>query len=200
MVTLLLGEKGSRPAAAVLNDQTTASALELHREEAQNTNEKLQNENLYLKRKLKRSETYRQRLETTIDLNASLLKKINRDINNARLEIEHKNELLRQTLELADKIQKNMLPRRNPHVENFKIAGRSVYCSETGGDYFDFLKTENGFPEPFSVLVGDVTGHGVEAALLMTTARALIRSRDPSPKYSPKLISTWPMIFVPRVV
>jgi serine phosphatase RsbU (regulator of sigma subunit) len=130
---------------------------------------------------LRRSESYRQRLENIVDLNASMTKKINRDVNNARLEIEHKNELLRQTLELADEIQKNMLPRRNPHVANFQIAGRSVYCSETGGDYFDFLKTEKGYPEPFSVLVGDVTGHGIEAALLMTTARALIRSRALQP-------------------
>jgi len=97
------------------------------------------------------------------------------------MEIEHKNELLRQTLELADEIQKNMLPRRNPQVANFQIAGRSVYCSETGGDYFDFLETDKGYPEPFSVLVGDVTGHGIEAALLMTTARALIRSRALQP-------------------
>ena len=180
MVTLLLGEKGSRPATTMYTDPTPVSEPRLHKED-QNRYEQLQNENLYLKRKLKRSETYRQRLETTIDLNASMLKKINRDVNDARLEIEHKNELLRQTLELADEIQKNMLPRRNPHIANFQIAGKSVYCSETGGDYFDFLKTEKGFPEPFSVLVGDVTGHGIEAALLMTTARALIRSRALQP-------------------
>ena len=115
-------------------------------------------------------------------------KKINRDINSARLEIEHKNDLLRQTLELADEIQKNMLPRRNPDVANFQIAGKSVYCSETGGDYFDSL-IDKGFPEPFGVLVGDVTGHGIEAALLMTTARALIRSRALQPGSIAQILS-----------
>jgi serine phosphatase RsbU (regulator of sigma subunit) len=181
MVTLLLGEKDSRPDAATIADQPPASEPVGPKADDQTTLAQLQNENLYLKRKLKRSEGYRQRLETTVDLNASVVKKINRDINRARLEIEHKNELLRQTLELADEIQKNMLPRRNPQVANFQIAGKSVYCSETGGDYFDFLKTDKDRPGPFSVLVGDVTGHGIEAALLMTTARALIRSRALQP-------------------
>ena len=181
MVTLLLGEKGSRPVTPRRTDQLPVTEQILPREQNENTLEQLQLKNQYLKRKLKRSENYRQRLETTIDLNASMRKKINRDINSARLEIEHKNDLLRQTLELADEIQKNMLPRQNPYVANFQIAGKSVYCSETGGDYFDFLETDKGFPEPFSVLVGDVTGHGIEAALLMTTARALIRSRALQP-------------------
>jgi serine phosphatase RsbU (regulator of sigma subunit) len=181
MVTLLLGEKGSRAVTPRRTDQLPVTEPILAREQDENTLEQLQLKNQYLKRKLKRSENYRQRLETTIDLNASMRKKINRDINSARLEIEHKNKLLRQTLELADEVQKNMLPRQNPYVANFQIAGKSVYCSETGGDYFDFLKTDKGFPEPFSVLVGDVTGHGIEAALLMTTARALIRSRALQP-------------------
>jgi serine phosphatase RsbU (regulator of sigma subunit) len=181
MVTLLLGEKGSQPSVAIPADPNSASEPHPRKGVDENSFEQLHHENLYLKRKLRRSESYRQRLENIVDLNASMTKKINRDVNNARLEIEHKNELLRQTLELADEIQKNMLPRRNPHVANFQIAGRSVYCSETGGDYFDFLKTEKGYPEPFSVLVGDVTGHGIEAALLMTTARALIRSRALQP-------------------
>ncbi len=109
-----------------------------------------------------------------------LLKQINRDINNARLEIQRKNELLRQTLALADEIQKNMLPKENPITENFLIAGKSIYCSETGGDYYDYLNINQG-TAPFSLIIGDVTGHGIEAALLMTTARALIRSRSAQP-------------------
>ena len=189
MVTLLLGEKGSRPVTPSRTDQLPVTDPILPREQNENTLEQLQLKIQYLKRKLKRSENYRQRLETTIDLNASMRKKINRDINSARLEIEHKNDLLRQTLELADEIQKNMLPRRNPDVANFQIVGKSVYCSETGGDYFDFLKTDKGFPEPFSVLVGDVTGHGIEAALLMTTARALIRSRALQPGSIAQILS-----------
>ena len=189
MVTLLLGEKGSRPVTPRRTDQLPVTEPILPREQDENTLEQLQLKNQYLKRKLKRSENYRQRLEITIDLNASMRKKINRDINSARLEIEHKNDLLRQTLELADEVQKNMLPRHNPYVANFQIAGKSVYCSETGGDYFDFLKTDKGFPEPFSVLVGDVTGHGIEAALLMTTARALIRSRVLQPGSIAQILS-----------
>jgi serine phosphatase RsbU (regulator of sigma subunit) len=181
MVTLLLGEKSSPPASETITAPDWAPMPSKPGHDDHSTLEQLQRQNLFLKRKLKRSKFYRERLESTIELNAALLKKINRDINNARLEIEHKNGLLRQTLELADEVQKNMLPRQNPRIDNFQIAGKSVYCSETGGDYFDFLKTDKGYPEPFTVLVGDVTGHGIEAALLMTTARALIRSRALQP-------------------
>lgn len=86
-----------------------------------------------------------------------------------------KNRLL-SALEVAKEVQQNLLPQNNPNIAGFDIAGKSLYCDKTGGDYYDFLKPS---PDPsgrFSIVVGDVTGHGVEAALLMTTARALIRS------------------------
>lgn len=141
----------------------------------------MQRENRFLLKKLKRCEQYRQRLEYIKDLNGKLLRRINRDINDARLEIQRKNELLRRTLELADEVQKNMLPRKNPKLPGLDIAGESIYCSETGGDYYDFLGDEDRAPHGFGVVVGDVSGHGIEAALLMTTVRALIRSRASQP-------------------
>ncbi|MEE9529595.1 MAG: PP2C family protein-serine/threonine phosphatase, partial [Syntrophobacteria bacterium] len=80
-------------------------------------------------------------------------------------------------LEVAEEVQQNLLPQKNPSIEGFDIAGKSIYCSQTGGDYYDFLNVPEGSRGRFSIVVGDVTGHGIEAALLMTTARALIRSR-----------------------
>jgi len=84
---------------------------------------------------------------------------------------------MRQSLALAMEVQQNLLPAQPPQFEKLDVAGRSIYCDETGGDYYDFLDLAEAGPRELGVAVGDVTGHGVAAALLMTTARALLRSR-----------------------
>jgi sigma-B regulation protein RsbU (phosphoserine phosphatase) len=84
---------------------------------------------------------------------------------------------LKEELNLAMEVQQSLLPQRSPHIEGFDIAGQSIYCDETGGDYYDFIE----FPElgqgHIGVAVGDVAGHGIAPALLMTTVRAFLRSR-----------------------
>lgn len=85
---------------------------------------------------------------------------------------------LRQSLSLAMEVQQNLLPHEPPSVSGLDIAGQSLYCDETGGDYYDFIKLEHVNHGSLLAAVGDVTGHGVAAALLMTTARALLRSRS----------------------
>ncbi len=82
---------------------------------------------------------------------------------------------MRESLEVAKEIQQNLLPQEVPNLSGFDIAAKSVYCDETGGDYFDFFPCEDEHCSRFGIVVGDVTGHGVGAALLMATARALIR-------------------------
>jgi sigma-B regulation protein RsbU (phosphoserine phosphatase) len=82
---------------------------------------------------------------------------------------------MRESLEVAKEIQQNLLPKEIPNLGGFDIAAKSVYCDETGGDYFDFFPCEDDHCSRFGIVVGDVTGHGVGAALLMATARALIR-------------------------
>lgn len=57
------------------------------------------------------------------------------------------------------------------------VAGRTIACKEIGGDYFDFLREQQCAVDSFNAVVGDVTDHGVDAALLMTTARAFLRMR-----------------------
>ena len=83
---------------------------------------------------------------------------------------------LKQSLELAMEVQQSLLPSRPPVVEGLDVAGKSIYCDETGGDYFDFLNVAEMNAHRVGVAIGDVTGHGIAAALLMTTARALLRS------------------------
>ena len=84
---------------------------------------------------------------------------------------------IRDSLSLAMDVQQHLLPSKAPNIEGLDIAGHSVYCDETGGDYYDFLELTELGPQRIGIAVGDVTGHGVAAALLMATARAMLRSR-----------------------
>ena len=85
---------------------------------------------------------------------------------------EHKKALL-----LAAEIQKSLMPQAPPEAPGFDVAGYSLPCDEIGGDYFDYLWEEGRVGGPLRVVVGDIAGHGVDAALLMTTARAFLRMR-----------------------
>jgi len=86
--------------------------------------------------------------------------------------------LMRQSLELAMEIQQNLLPKDNPKIKGLDVAGKSVYCDETGGDYYDFLKLKESESGKIGVILGDISGHGIPSALLMATARAFIRQRS----------------------
>jgi sigma-B regulation protein RsbU (phosphoserine phosphatase) len=83
---------------------------------------------------------------------------------------------MRQSLALAMQVQRNLLPQRPPLIDGLDVAGLSLFCDETGGDYYDFLNLSSLGPNQLGVAVGDVTGHGISAALLMATTRALLRS------------------------
>ncbi|MFP5259383.1 MAG: PP2C family protein-serine/threonine phosphatase, partial [Acidobacteriota bacterium] len=86
-----------------------------------------------------------------------------------------------ETVSLASEIQRSLLPAKPPTVPGLELAAVCRYCDETGGDYFDFLPFDGQKAGLVGLVVGDVTGHGLEAALLMTTARALIRPRAAAP-------------------
>jgi sigma-B regulation protein RsbU (phosphoserine phosphatase) len=74
-------------------------------------------------------------------------------------------------------------------VKGLDIAGKNVSCDEIGGDYFDFIWRPDSTKGPFSVVVGDISGHGVDSALLMTTARAFLRMRASQPGTISEIIS-----------
>ena len=89
---------------------------------------------------------------------------------------------LKEALSLAMEVQQNLLPSEPPTVPGLDLAGRSLYCQETGGDYFDYiLRPGPAGRRQLCAAVGDVVGHGISAALLMTTVRALLRSRLDQP-------------------
>ena len=83
----------------------------------------------------------------------------------------------KKALQLAAEVQAQLLPREPPEVPGLDIAGRSISCDEVGGDYFDYLIDPQKRDGDVTVAIGDITGHGVEAALLMSSARAALRMR-----------------------
>ena len=83
---------------------------------------------------------------------------------------------MRQGLDLARTVQQSLLPRSAPQIDGADVAGRIEYSDETGGDYYDFFDLSKGRRERLAVIVGDVSGHGIASALLMASARALLRS------------------------
>lgn len=80
---------------------------------------------------------------------------------------------MKQALLLAGEVQKNLVPKRSPDIPGIDIAGKSIYCDETGGDYFDYIPLDcNG---QLGVVIGDVAGHGISSALQMASVRAGLR-------------------------
>jgi serine phosphatase RsbU (regulator of sigma subunit) len=96
---------------------------------------------------------------------------------------------MRRSLYLAKEVQQALLPRTEPKIKGLDIASSSVYCDETGGDYYDFLGGDEPNAGKISVVVGDVSGHGVSSALLMATARAFLRQRSALPGSVSRIVS-----------
>jgi sigma-B regulation protein RsbU (phosphoserine phosphatase) len=83
-------------------------------------------------------------------------------------------ETMKQSLLAAREIQQRLLPEAAPLFEGFDIAGKTFYCDETGGDYFDYITIDD---RRLALVVGDVTGHGIGSTLLMAAARSVLRSQ-----------------------
>jgi PAS domain S-box-containing protein len=76
-------------------------------------------------------------------------------------------------LRLARSVQQRMYPNAPPETCGFDVAGTAIPADETGGDYYDYLR----LPEDgLALAVGDVSGHGFDAALHMVQARTMLRA------------------------
>ncbi len=166
MITLLLGEADAQRTDHPTIERKAAPARLVFRS---------QQHIELLERKLNRARQSQARLEYQKALNSRMLTRLNGELVEANRRIDEQNSILRDSLSLAQQVQQRLLPQVSPIIAGFDIAGRSIYCDETGGDYFDYLV----LPEDHgvSVVVGDVSGHGIASALLMATARALLRMR-----------------------
>jgi sigma-B regulation protein RsbU (phosphoserine phosphatase) len=74
-------------------------------------------------------------------------------------------------IEIARQVQERLLPQSYPVVEGLDFAGFSRTAQEVGGDYYDFIALENG---RLGIAIGDVSGKGISAALLMASIRAAL--------------------------
>ncbi len=83
---------------------------------------------------------------------------------------------IRQSLAVAMEVQQSLLPAAPPSIARLELAGRSRYCDETGGDYFDFIDVSEIAPDRILLAVGDVMGHGIGSAFIMASARAALRA------------------------
>jgi phosphoserine phosphatase RsbU/P len=95
-------------------------------------------------------------------------------VDNARL-LQHyvEKQRMQEELHVAQQIQQSLLPRGGLQAPGLDVFGLSLPCDETSGDYFDYIRRSGG---RLGLVVGDVSGHGIGAALLMSTARALLRA------------------------
>ncbi len=93
-------------------------------------------------------------------------------IEHARLnEIEEAERAMAKDMQQAAVIQRQLLPGAPPAIPGLDIAGRTTSCKTVGGDYYDFIKFPDG---RVCVLVGDVAGKGMPAALLMSSLQARV--------------------------
>jgi sigma-B regulation protein RsbU (phosphoserine phosphatase) len=96
-------------------------------------------------------------------------------INNAMLTVEvGKQERLRRELQIARDIQRMLLPERCPIVPGFELAARGSSAYEVGGDYYDFFWVDD---DRLGIVVADVSGKGVPAALTVAMMRSVFRTQ-----------------------
>src|SRR6266542_2378075 len=96
-------------------------------------------------------------------------------VENARLvEARLEQERLERELALASEIQQRFQPTAPPQVPGYEFQGISFPCYEIGGDYYDFIKRDDG---RLVIALGDVSGKGPAAALLMSSLHAAIHAQ-----------------------
>ena len=98
-------------------------------------------------------------------------------LENARLFRENLDKgRMEEELKIAREIQLGMLPQHAPQLPGVQIAARMVSAREVGGDFYDFVALEAAGPDDrLGILIGDVSGKGVSAGLLMAGARSTYR-------------------------
>ena len=107
-------------------------------------------------------------------------------VENARLlEERFERERMERELELATEIQQSFQPSAPPVIEGYEFQGISFSCYEIGGDYYDFIQRHDG---KMLVALGDVSGKGTAAALLMSSVHAAIHGQVAAKSPLPEII------------
>jgi serine phosphatase RsbU (regulator of sigma subunit) len=93
----------------------------------------------------------------------------------ARAEREESDRRAAQELAIATQVQARLFPQRWPKARTLDYAGRCVQARQVGGDYYDFLELDR---DQLGLPVGDISGKGIGAALLMANLQANVRSQS----------------------
>ncbi len=96
-------------------------------------------------------------------------------IENARLYIEEQALIhIQEEMRVAKNIQENLLPKEVPIYDGYQFAGKSIPAKEVGGDYYDFISLKDG---RIAFCLGDISGKGIPASLLMANLQASLRGQ-----------------------
>lgn len=93
-------------------------------------------------------------------------------------------ERMAKELEIARRVQMSLLPKTNPRVTGYDIAGVCLPALEVGGDYYDFVNLGG---RKIGIAIGDVSGKGVPAAIYMTLTKGILQSHAEE-NISPKTV------------
>jgi predicted ester cyclase len=111
-----------------------------------------------------------QHFSTTEALNEALVRNLTWPFRAAEA---RERERIEQELQVARRIQQELLPEATPELDGWRIATYYGPAREVGGDFYDFLDLEDG---RLGLVLGDATGHGMPAALVMATTRGMLRA------------------------
>lgn len=103
-----------------------------------------------------------QKLEESINLMIGKIQTYSTELERSRAEIR-----------IAAEIQKTFLPRQGPDLEEYEIAARNIPAQEVGGDYYDFIPLDE---RNLGIVIADVAGKGIPAALFMALSRSIMRA------------------------
>jgi sigma-B regulation protein RsbU (phosphoserine phosphatase) len=109
---------------------------------------------------------------------------------------EQERRHLEGELELAQNVQKMLLPQETPTIPGLEIAAFSRPAQILGGDYFDFIDFRNGF---HGLAIADVAGHGVSASLHMASIQALLRTLVPVNKSPAEVMRQVHKLFIHNI-
>lgn len=108
-------------------------------------------------------------------------------IENARLSEEEQNlRVMQEEMRLARITQENLLPKELPYVSGYQISAKTISAKEVGGDYYDLIRIDD---LHFAFCVGDISGKGIAAAMLMSNLQATLRSHLTTGKSSKEIIT-----------
>jgi phosphoserine phosphatase RsbU/P len=110
--------------------------------------------------------------------NARMYRQLTDQVEALERAVREHNELLslRRELDIARDIQQSILPQSFPDRPDLRVFGEMIAAEEIGGDFYDFFFLDD---DRIGILIGDVSGKGVPAALFMAMTRTLLRSAAP---------------------